>query len=760
MSDFYERGMFMRPAMEEFDISVRKIKFIDEEHSRVVFDAVVLDWRPIKKEWQPTKRRITCVGYFYNLVENDHLHVSAEETENPIYGPQWQIYISERVEPGTETELIRFLTSVKGVGSSTARKLVDAFGLDVISKIMGDASCLNALGLPKQAKENLYSVIVDNQSYEQLLMFLQIHGLPPKYTTEIYRMYGSEAIDKICDNPYALYLDYVIDFQAAARLDESLGGNCLSKYRTEAGVLACLRDDAASNGNLFVDAAVLPSKVEQYFRRSLRSLQIRVPSEAELEDALYNLTTDRYIVIDSTLGEGRPIYLTGNYYAEKTIAERIYEISEAVKDVHADLSDIKCAIRQVEAETKFELAIEQRAAILTALSSPISILTGGPGTGKTQTLTMLVATAKKLWPSIDIRVSAPTGKAAMRAQELTNIKASTIHRAIGYPKRMLDKNEMLCNLLIVDEFSMCDAQLCSWLLKAVWEGARILIVGDHEQLPSVGPGLVLRDMIDSGMIPVTRLTQIFRQSGAGRIISNAHSIIKTPEGQEVPIEWSEHKGEDFYFVEARTQRQIQNKIVHCIHRLQDEGFSQDQIAVLTPIHGGLVGTEALNAVLQDDLNPPVIGGSGCTSYQLANGGELRVGDKVIQVKNNYDLSVFNGETGTVKKLDYSPAKAVLVDFGGRDVWFDSDQVDDLDLAYTITTHRSQGSEFQVVIIPICEALLYNIHKNLMYTAITRAKKRVVFVGTRTALALALKKGGAMERNSNLMLRLQTEFLAA
>ena len=745
--------------MEEFDILVRNIKLDHTDNSKVVFDAVVLEWRPIKKEWQQTKKRITCVGYFYNLVENDHLHVNAEEIEDPIYGTQWQIYVSERVEPGTTAEMLKFLSSVKGVGTTTARKLVDAFGLDVISKIMSDASCLNALGLPKPAKDNLYSVIVDNQAFEQLLMFLQLHGLPPKYTTQIYKMYGIGAVDKICDNPYSLYLDNVIDFPAAVRLDEGLGGNCLPRYRTEAGVLACLRDDAASNGNLFIDAAHLSSKVEAYFRHALRDLNIPLPSQDDLEDVLYTLAANRYIVIDSTLGEGRPVYLIANHRAETNICDRLCQMLSAAKDVRADIADIRNAIEKVEAETKFSLAPEQRVAIETALSSSVSILTGGPGTGKTQTLTMLVATAKKLWPGIDIRICAPTGKAAMRAQELTNLKASTIHRAIGYPHKMLAEDEMVCNLLIADEYSMCDAQLCSWLFKALWSGARLLIVGDHEQLPSVGPGLVLRDLIDSGMIPVTRLTKIFRQSGASNITLNAHEIIKAPEGQDVHIEWSKGKGGDFYFVETKTQKQIQTDVVRSIRRMMAEGFSMDQIVVLSPIHGGLVGTDTMNSILQDELNPPVIG-YGCTSYQLSNGGELRLRDKVIQMRNNYDLSVFNGETGVVKQMDFSPSKAVCVDFAGREVWYDSQQVDDLDLAYAITTHRSQGSEFQAVIIPICESLLYNVNKNLMYTAITRAKKRVVFVGSKQALELALKKGGAMERNSNLMLRLQTQLLAA
>lgn len=749
----------MRAGIKEFDILVRRIKMDNRNDAKTVFDAVVLEWRPIKKEWTQTKQRVTCTGYFYNLVENDHLHVKAEEIEDRIYGLQWQIYVSERVEPGTLAEMEKFLMSVKGVGPTIARRLVDAFGLDTISRIMSDASCLNTLGLPQPAKDSLYAAIVENQSYEQLLMFLQGHRLAPRYAAQIYKMYGSNAVDKICDNPYALYLDGVIDFPAALRLDNALGGNCLPRYRTEAGVLACMREDSASNGNLYIEADELPGKVEQYFRRSIQDANFQTPGKDELEDALYKLAADRYIMIDSALGEGRPVYLASNFYAETNIADRLCQMMEAVKSVRADQSKIEETIDSEETRTSFKLTEEQRAAVVTALSNPVSILTGGPGTGKTQTLTMLVTTAKKLFPGISINICAPTGKAAVRAQELTNIKASTIHRAIGYPHEMLGEDELICDLLIADEYSMCDAQLCSWLFKALSPSARLLIVGDHEQLPSVGPGLVLRDLIDSGMVPVTRLTQVMRQGKGSLISDNAYKVIRAPEGVDVDIEFSKGKGGEFYFVEADNQRKIQEMVVRSVRRMLNEGFPIDQIAVLSPVHGGLVGTDVLNAIMQDELNPAPIG-YGCTSYQLASGGELRIGDKVIQTHNDYDLSVFNGETGIVRALDYAPARAVCVDFGGRDVWYSAEQTDNLDLAYAITTHRSQGSEFQAVVIPICESLLFNVNKNLMYTAITRAKKRVVFVGSEQAMYASLKKGGAMKRRSHLMLRIQAKMLAA
>jgi len=750
--------MAMKPFLEEFDILVKRVKSVSEKDNRAIFDAIVMEWRPRKKEWTQTKQVVTCVGYFYDIVVNDKFHVKAEEVEHPIFGAQWQIYASERIEPGTYTEMVKFLTSIKGIGTAIAKKLVDEFGLDLISTILADANVLNRLSLPQPARDSLYKAIIDNQSYEQLLVFLQLHNISPHYTTEIYKKYGGDAVDKICDNPYSLYLDEVIDFPAAVLLDLSIGGNIPKRYRNEAAVLACLRDDAETNGNLFMEADELPGKLDRYLRRTFQNQVLTIPDEREIEDALGNLAAERFIIVDGTITSGRPIYLSMNYYAEANISRRLCEMMTAVKDISSDIPTIRAAIERYVSEKSVPLSGEQRLAIQTALSSPVSILTGGPGTGKTQTLTTLVNVAKALWPEISIRICAPTGKAAMRAQELTQIASYTIHRAIGYPNRMLEEDELKCGLLIADEYSMCDAQLCSWLFRALWSGARLLIVGDHEQLPSVGPGLVLRDLIDCGMIPVTKLTTIFRQSGKSYIVPNAHSIINTAEGKEVKIEWSESPGGDFYFVKAKSQRRVQQRIIDCIHRMRAEGFPLDQIAVLSPVHGGLIGTDTLNAILQEELNPVPITGDK-SSYSLFSGGELRIGDKVIQTHNNYDISVFNGETGTVKQIFHSAEKAILVEYPNKDVWYTSSDVEDLELAYAITTHRSQGSEFQSVIIPVHESLLYNLNKNLLYTAITRAKKRVIIVGSKDAFAAALKKNGVMERKSNLLLRIQTEMLA-
>lgn len=740
-------------ALEEFDLRIKQIKHHNEETSRTVFTAAVLEWRPKRKEWQETNQVITCIGNFYGIVENDHLHVKAEEFEDRIYGTEWQIYLSERVQPGTELEMKKFLMSVQGVGARNAEKIVEEFGIDAISEILRDPSSLNRLGIPKPAKEGLYQAIVENQSFEQLLLFLQLHDVEPKYTTQIYKKYGSNAIEKIQDNPYSLYLDDVIKFQTADVVNQSLGGNTYRGYRTTAGILACLRDEAERNGNVFVARESMLTLLKQFLSRSTPLFSNEDITEDEVEDGICSLVNTNRVIVDGRIADTQSIYLKHNYYAEQAVSNRLYELMTNIKRFYASKEDIQAALEEVQKETHFHLAPEQACAVGTGLSSPVSILTGGPGTGKTQTLTMLIKTAKKLNPAADIRICAPTGKAAVRAQELTNMPAATIHRTVGFPHKMLEENELVCDILIADEFSMCDITLCSWLMKCLDTGARLVIVGDHEQLPSVGPGLVLRDLIDSGCVPVTKLETVFRQASHSRIISNAHAIIKSNRSQEIKLSYSMYPGSDFYFIESFAQSKILRTIQKSVKRLMDEGFPINQIEVLSPIHGSLIGSDNLNIVLQDMLNP------GSHGYHLSRNLDLREGDKVIQTKNDYDLSVFNGETGVVKSINYSPARALLVEYPNREVWYDSEQVENLDLAYAITTHRSQGSEFQAVIIPIHETILYNVNKNLLYTAITRAKKRVILVGSKSAFQMGLKKEGAMQRNSNLIVRLQSSFLA-
>ena len=737
--------------LEEADVRVRKIRFRAEDTYETVFTAVVLKWKPKLKVWVETKREVTCKGLFYNLVENDHLHVFVEECDSPRYGLQYQIYKSSRVEPGTETEMRKFLTSVKGVGVMYAKLLMAEFGMDVFSAIREDASCLNRLPLNKSAKENLYQAVVDNMAYEELVMFLQLNGISPSLAAEIYRKYGGNAVSKIRDNPYSLYLDGVIDFWTADKLNVSLGQNCNPDFRISAGMLACMRQASEGDGDVYIKRMMLDSALSR-FLRSMGGAGQEL-TEAAVETALDSLVQDGYLVVDKVSLPEPAVYLKSNYYAETLTASRLAVLLTSIKRFSAVKEDINTALSRVERGAGMTLAPEQRQAVLTALVSPVSVLTGGPGTGKTQTLTMIIKTIKELYPTADIRLCAPTGKAAIRMRDLTGNKAETIHRLVGYPQQLLEEDELVCDFLIADEFSMCDIQVCSWLFRSTCTGARVIIVGDHEQLPSVGPGLVLRDMISSGSIPVSRLQKVFRQSGESLIVENAHSIIQHAPNENVPMKFSAEKGGDFYLIRADTQTKIMKKVRQCVEKLVWDGVPISDMEVLSPIHEGLVGTRNLNIFLQDILNPSGI------PYTTKD-GDIRKGDKVIQTANNYDLGVFNGETGIVKEIEYRVERAILVEYPDRCVWYDSEQVNELELAYAITIHKSQGSEFNTVIIPVHETILRNIDRNLLYTAITRAKKRVLLVGTETALVIGLTRQGNVRRHSNLVARLQAETKAS
>ena len=730
--------------LEEADVRVRKIRYHSEDTYQTVFTAVVLEWRPRLKVWTETKKEITCVGQFYGLVESDHLHVHVEEYDDPRHGVQYQIYKSERVQPGTEVEMRKFLISIKGVGAVFADMLMKEFGMDVFSAITNDPSCMNRLGLTKTAKESLYETIVENSVYEELLMFLQLNGISPAHTAEIYRSYGANAVSKIRDNPYALYLDGVVDFRTADKLNLSLGQNANPAFRAAAGVLACIREVSEKDGDVYVKRIELDNLVAAFLGKTDGAYAEL--SEQEVQDALDTLVRDGYLVVDSVSLPEPAVYLKSGYYAETRAAERLATLMTAPKRFNTTEPAALRALSAAEHEVRLTLAAKQRQAVLTALTSPVSILTGGPGTGKTQTLTMIIKAIKNIDPSADIRLCAPTGKASIRMHELTGERAETIHRLIGYPQEILEENELVCDFVIADEFSMCDIQLCSWLFNCACSGARIVIVGDHEQLPSVGPGLVLRDMITPGAIPVSQLKEVFRQSGESLIVENAHAIINHPDGC-IPMKFSQEKGGDFYMIEAATQKAILKKVKQCVTKLVRDGIPVGDMEVLSPVHGGLLGTNNLNMVLQDLLN------SGALAYSTRN-YELRKGDKVIQTRNNYDLSVFNGETGIVKEIEFSVERALLVEFPDRCIWYDAEQVEELELAYAITTHKSQGSEFNTVIIPIHETILYNINRNLFYTAITRAKKRVILVGTKSALEIGLRKQGSVKRHSNLVARLQ------
>lgn len=714
---------------DKFRVRVKSVKHHDPNSKFTVFEGTFMKKGP-RSPWRDTKNKAVFTGQLMLCIPNDKFDIDATFVESKRYGEQYRIETYHRIEPGTIEEIKKFLiNSTRGLGPGRALKLTDTYGLDTLNVLRKDLTLLDGLGIPEKSKIELSNALMVSDIFEELLLFFRLHGLDHRYALPIYSKYEDHALEKLKDDPYAVYLDDIIPFKVADDAAHALGMPYNSYGRTLAAVLATVRSESDDSGNVYVDKRELSVRVMRYLSKS-KCLYGDFPSisSEELDIAVAELCNRQFLILDNDL-----LYLTENLIAENQVAQFLLDIQNSPKSTFHKVIDIWGAINSIPG---IKLSREQRDAVVAAIQEPISILTGGPGTGKTQTVSVLLQVIKKLDPKADIRLCAPTGKAAARISELSGSSASTIHRMLGIGgfKTQVGIGELVCDYLVVDEFSMVDIQLCKELFKAVCTSARVIIVGDDNQLPSVGPGLVLRDLIEAGTIYTTKLTQVFRQTGTtGRIVSNAHALINQKPGQDIVFKTANKPNEDFYFINADSPSQIRDKVSACCDKLvRARKLSLSEIEVLSPVHGGELGTDRFNAILQERFNPIGYG------YE-SDGATLQVGDKVIHTKNNYELGVFNGETGIVKSIGYTVSQAVEVEYKDKTVWYSSEEVEELELAYALTVHKSQGSEYKAVIIPIHELLVRNMNMNLIYTAITRAKGVVVLVGSKKAFSEAIRK---------------------
>lgn len=731
----------------EFRIRVKDIKYHNEKNKFTVLEAIFM--KKSRLGYRDTKKKAIFTGSFLLAIPNDKFDIEANLVEHERYGSQYVVTKYHRIEPGTIEEIRKFLiNSTKGLGSGKANKLIETYGLDTLYKLREDPTIIEGLRLSDKAKIALRESLAYGEVFEELLFFFQLHHLDQRYVSEVYSKYKEYALSKLRDDPYSVYMDGVIPFKIADDIAFALNVPYNSYGRVKATVLACVRKDSESMGNLYVQRHELFIKCMK-FLFSIRSQYNEFPpiSEAELDIALKALSEQR-LLTSTGFGTGAFIYLSENLKAEDGIVTYLQDIIDGPKRFAYRFEEIEDAIDRV---SSLSPAPEQKTAVVSALTSPVSILTGGPGTGKTQTVSTIINTIKALSPSAVISMCAPTGKAAVRMSELTGGKSSTIHRllGIGNPQHELGIGELMCDFLIVDEFSMVDVQLCENLFRCVCTHARIIIVGDDDQLPSVGPGLVLRDLIDSGVVPTTKLTKVFRQTGAGsRIVKNAHAIINQTPSEPIMLSMAKKPGEDFYFIDADAPSKVRSLIISSEKRLMDAyHIGLDQIGVFSPIYAGELGVDILNQTLRNFFNPTG------EEYEIPGGGSFRIGDKVIQTKNNYDLSVFNGEQGIIKEFGYSSDCAVCVEFKDKDIWYPEPNLIELELAYSISVHRSQGSEYKAVIIPVHDILVRNLNISLLYTAITRAKGIVIIIGNKKAFSEGLRRQPT-ERHSQLSTKLK------
>jgi len=682
---------------------------------------------------------VTVIGNFAQINAGESLRLRGHHANHPKHGAQFKALFCDVLAPATVVGLEKYLGSglIKGVGPVTARRMVKHFGVDILEIIDREPERLNEVpGVGPKRVRLIAKAWLEQKAIKEVMVFLQGHGVSTTYAVKIYKAYGDDSIAVVTETPYRLADEiWGIGFITADRIARALGVPEDSVGRLRAG-LAYVLGQASDSGHVFLPREDLLAQASEILKID-PELLIAVIGPMVEEKAL--------------MVEDEAVYLPALYYCEIGVANRLRAL--AGNPLPLDEAKLERELAALERHEALSLAARQRVAVLEAVKNRCFILTGGPGTGKTTTTRAIL----KLFERLGKRVllASPTGRAAKRLSEVTGGEAKTLHRLLEFtPQKMAfarnAENPLFGDVIIVDEASMIDLTLTNSLLKAVPEGAQLLFVGDADQLPSVGAGRVLEDMLDSGVIPHARLTEVFRQAEGSQLVANAHRInqglmpdLVVPDGQN---------SSDSYFVAVNEPEEVPGKIAQIVAKSLPRRFgyhAREDIQVLCPMNRGLPGANNLNMVLQDALNPlkagDVVAQSGSRSF--------RVGDKVIQLRNNYDKGAFNGDTGIVSAIDLEEQE-MLVDYWDNAVRYEFHELNELALAYAITVHKSQGSEYPVVVLPMTMQHYPMLQRNLLYTGLTRAKKRVVIVGTRKAIALALRNVGGNARHTRLAKRLQ------
>lgn len=672
---------------------------------------------------------VTLVGNLLEVPAGSVLLCEGDWKVDKRYGSQFVAQTWEEVMPATLYGIEKYLGSglVKGIGPKFAQLIVNRFGLDTIEIIETDIKRLYEVpGIGQKRVEKIAESWEKQKDIKNVMLFLQGYGVSTAYAAKIYRQYGKESIDTVKTNPYKLADDiWGIGFKTADTIASKMGYEKNDLRRLKSGVTYTL-SHMAEEGNVYAEE-------EQLVKSAIELLDA---DEAPVRQAISEMLQTEDLIADA-----EAIYMPPFYYAEVGTANRLNKLLDCVE---GSLFNIIPDISVISKQTGIEYDEVQAEAIREAVSSKVMVLTGGPGTGKTTTTQGIIAALKAM--GLRILLAAPTGRAAKRMSEATGMEAKTIHRLLEYnPKdgyKRNDDNPLEGDVLIVDECSMIDLLLMNNLMKAIPGGMRLVLVGDIDQLPSVGAGNVLRDIIDSKRIPVIRLTRIFRQAQESRIVMSAHAINKG-----VFPDTSNGKNTDFFFIQQEDPEQAVDTIVKLVKERLPNAYKRatSDIQVLTPMQRGVVGAANLNMALQTVLNP------GQVSLNRS-GYSFRQGDRVMQLRNNYDKEVFNGDLGYIERVDMED-RTLFVCFDGRMVEYDVSELDELTLAYATTIHKSQGSEYPIVVMPVLMTHYVMLQRNLIYTGITRAKKICVLVGTKKALSFAIRNLSVLKRNTKLKERL-------
>lgn len=722
-----------KPAspLERVDGAVERIAFHSEETGFCVLRVNV----------RGQKDPVSVVGSAASVAPGEFIECEGFWTNDRTYGLQFKATFMKIVPPSTIEGIEKYLGSgmVKGIGSHFAKILVNAFGEKVFNVIENSHERLLDLpGIGKKRMERITGAWAEQKVVREIMVFLQSYGIGSARAVRIYKTYGGDAINKVRENPYRLALDiHGIGFKTADTLAQLLGIATDSMMRAQAGVRHVLQEISADGH--------CAETHERLVQTAARLLEI---PEAVIKSAIDSETREENLVQDEIDGK-TCLFLAPLYRAEVGVANNLKRLLKG-KALWSDIDPEK-AIPWVEGKTGLMLSESQREAVKLALKNKALVITGGPGVGKTTIVKSIIRIilAKK----IGILLCAPTGRAAKRLSEAAGMEAKTIHRLLEYDPmingfKRSKENPLETSLVVIDETSMVDIVLMNRLLSAIPDHAGLIIVGDVDQLPSVGPGAVLSDIIGSGAVPTIRLVEIFRQALTSKIIVNAHRINKG----EMPIKADTREPSDFYFIPAETSEEIHQKLTRSVTERIPQRFGMHpvrDIQVLTPMNRGALGARSLNVELQKMLNPQA--GAGINRFGIT----FASGDKVMQTVNNYDKDVFNGDIGWITAVDTEEG-VIRVNFDGRLVEYEFGELDELSLAYAATIHKSQGSEYPAVVIPLATEHHVLLERNLLYTAVTRGKKLVVIIGQPRALKIAIRNQKAVRRMTKLADRLKTQ----
>lgn len=683
------------------------------------------------------KRELSCiVGVMPSVCPGETIRCQGKWKQHLVYGQQFEVERFKTEIPATLAGIKKYLGSglIKGIGSTYAKRIVDKFGIDTLEIIEKEPrKLLEIPGLGKKRLELITGCWSEQKSIRDVMIFLQSNGVSPAYAQKIYKIYGDKSIEKVQANPYRLARDVKgIGFKTADIIAQTMGIDKESVQRIEAGIEHVLVE-LSGDGHVCYPH-------DEFLKAAETILET---NQANIASCIATLEKERRIELMDLVYEGKVTPFLWSkllFAAEIGIARELKRLQDATCALRP--VDIPKALDWVQKRLNIELAPHQKNAVGTALDTKVQVITGGPGTGKSTITNAIMTITEQL--STKIMLAAPTGRAAKRMTEITGRKAQTIHSLLEFDfsnygfKRKRD-NPLECDLLIVDESSMIDTSLMWSLLKAIPDHARVILVGDINQLPSVGPGNVLKDIIGSKSIPVSMLTEIFRQAAGSRIIVNAHRINRGdfPDIRNL-------SDSDFYFIDAQEPEKVLDHIVRLVTQrlpLKYKYNPIEDIQVLAPMKKGIIGTENLNRVLQEALNPN-------QEFVMRWGTKFQLGDKVMQLRNNYKKNVFNGDIGRVMQIDQAE-QLITIAFDEQMVEFEFDDLDEVALAYAVTTHKYQGSERKCVVIPVHTTHFKLLHRNLLYTAVTRGKELVVLVGMTKALWIAVNNDEVKRRYTGL-----------